>query len=278
MGFALLDRLLAPDQSGCLRSAAAYGHFRGRPRKFSSRLKGLLKTSYKRVGPILITGVCVDLCASSNSVFAQQVQTEVTLKDSQNIAERSWNAPANTPLDRPTTQRVPGGAMVDDRKNVHNEARLRIDPALAQSLAKTGCAVHNHSNSPVPFADFLNLPTGPYTRVFGTKSGTRYFAIVADDCDYVGNPAAPSIRMVSTHRMDGGLIYVALFDAKGDVLALLRETPGTPPRYATAGAGDIEIMYADLKSEAQSWSGAINRMLEAQTEQERAPAMGNNPH
>jgi hypothetical protein len=119
----------------------------------------------------------------------------------------------------PPTQRAPSV----DRKNPINDARLRIDATVAQSLAKTGCAVHIHSDSPIPFAGFLSLPAGPYTKVYGTKSGTRYFGIVGDDCDYFASPAAPAIRMISTHRMDSGLIYVAVFNAKGDVLALVRD-------------------------------------------------------
>jgi hypothetical protein len=71
--------------------------------------------------------------------------------------------------------------------------------------------------------------------------------------------------------MDNGLIYIALFNARGDVLALLDETPGNPPRYAPAKAQNIGAIHADLKSETQSWNNALLKLLQNQTQQETQP-------
>jgi hypothetical protein len=152
--------------------------------------------------------------------------------------------------------------------NAADQRSLRIDANLAQSLARTGCAIHVRSNSPAPFAEVLNLPMGPYRKVYGTKSGARQFGIVGDDCDYLANPVAPSVRMLLVHRMENGLIYIALIDARGEVLALLNEIAGSPPQYASAKPQDIDTIHADLKSEAQGWNGGLDRLLQNQNQQE----------
>ena len=159
------------------------------------------------------------------------------------------------------------GIEPSQRTNGRFEGSLRIDTNLALSLARTGCAIHIDSNAAVPFAEALNLPAGPYRKVYRTKSGIRHFAIAGDDCDYFANPTGPTVRMVSLHRMDSGLIYVALFDARGDVLAFIEETPGHPPQYAPAKASDIETIYADFRSEVQSWNNALLKLLRDQIEQ-----------
>lgn len=148
------------------------------------------------------------------------------------------------------------------------EGGLRIDAHLAQSLAQTGCAIHADSNSSIPFADVLSLPPGPYRKVYVTKSGTRHFGIVGDDCDYLAIAAAPTVRMLSSHRMDSGLIYVALITMRGDILVLLEETPGHPPQYAQAKAQNLAAIYADLKSETESWNNALIKLLQNQTQSE----------
>jgi len=74
--------------------------------------------------------------------------------------------------------------------------------------------------------------------------------------------------MILTRRMEGGLIYVALFNTKGEVLALLDETPGNPPHYASARPQSIAEIYADLKSKTQSWNKALLRLLQNQTAQQ----------
>ena len=239
MGFPRLDGLRAPCRSWCIQSANGCRRYR--------------RTIITNCRFILVPLICLAFWASSNPILGQQVQTE----------EAGRNVPS-------TGETFAG--------NLQNRERLKIDAAITQSLAKAACAIHIHSNSAIPFADFLGLPAGPYRKVYGTKSGTRYFGIVGDDCDYVGNPVAPAIRMIFTHHMDGGLIYVALINAKGDVLALLRETPGSSPRYSTARVADIETIYSDLKTEIQSWSNGLTRMLQNQTEQEQAPPKRNDPN
>jgi hypothetical protein len=153
-----------------------------------------------------------------------------------------------------------------EMQNAH-QVRLRIDADLVQSLARTGCAVHIDSNAAAPFARMLNLPPGPYKKVYQTNKSGRHFAIVGDDCDLFANPAAaPAVRMILTRRMEDGLIYVALFNTAGEVLALLDETPGNPPQYAPAKPQDIAAILADLKSETRSWTDALLKLLQNQAQ------------
>jgi len=178
--------------------------------------------------------------------------------------------PANIVL--PKSQHVSGNAVPAQASNVAEQGRLRLDLHLAQSLAKTGCALHNHSQAGAPFADILDLPHGPYTKSYKTDSGTRFFLIVGDDCAYLANPAAPSIRMVSAHRMNTGLIYVSLINARGDVLALLRQTGPTqyvPLDLDHERTPEIETIYADLKYETESWNSALKRLLDKQNQEEQ---------
>jgi hypothetical protein len=178
--------------------------------------------------------------------------------------------PANIVL--PKSRRLSGTAVpVQASAGVADQGRLRLDSQLTQSLAQTGCAIHNHSHAGAPFADVLNLPPGPYPKSYNTSAGTRFFLIVGDDCDYLGNPEAPSVRMVSAHRMNSGLIYLSLLNARGDVLALLRQTG--PTQYVSLNLDqrtpEIETIYADLKLETESWNSGLKNLLNKQNQEEQ---------
>lgn len=203
--------------------------------------------------------------------FVNALDAEQARNDAQSAADRLQDAPASLPLTGNGAQRSPFaapqsviGVPVSNTPNSTDQGRLAIDPQTAQYLATTGCSVPgNSANSPIAsgITTKLNIPTGSYPHLFGTNSGTRYFNIVGNDCEYLTNSAAPSVRMLSAHRMANGYIYVALFNMRGDVLGFLHQTGQDDYDTIDIDHGrtqEIEMIYADLKSETQGWIRGVN--------------------
>src|SRR2546426_4105879 len=108
---------------------------------------------------VLFGAVCCVLWVTPKRIGAQQVNAEQVqghLKDA--VAGFTGVPPAN--LVSQKSEHGSGAAVPPKANNVAEQGRLRLDLQLTQSLAKTGCALHNHSHAGAPFADILNLPPG----------------------------------------------------------------------------------------------------------------------